>query len=163
MADNKDHKYVISLSNDEWEDCMRFTSKNSKHRIRFNSHFDNLISKKLQEKGVNCILRSTYNWFNRKKNGCQWSGKFKCFSANCKRIYIARIWSIVDNCSVEVHIDWLFECNHPRLKIQPRVSGDERKEIGKQLLVHTIEEVLEQSEINKFVNENGNVLHFLQS
>ena len=146
---------IIIMSCQEWNDCLKFTSVNGKQRKRFTTQFDNLLSKKLQDEGFNCILRSTYNWFNQKKKGCQWSGRFKCFAKECRRVYDAKIWNITENCSIEIYINWLGECCHEKLVLNERICGKEREKIAENLLIDGIESFIEQKEIKKFVDSNG--------
>ena len=112
----------------------------------FNTKFDNLLTERLQKKGFNCLLRNRYNWFNRKKTGGQWSGKFKC---------VAKVLKLDDNLPVEIHVVSLGYSNHSKLKIPERISGDERQTMGSKLVVHGVESTLEQNEIDNFLSSSG--------
>lgn len=114
-----------------------------------------MLSKKLQYHGIDCILKSRYNWFNNSKNSDKWTGRFVCRDHNCKRVYSAKVKIIEENSPVEIKIEWSGTCNHGKLQIKHRYCGEERQKIGELISMHGIEPVMEENEINKLTNDKG--------
>lgn len=140
---------MINLTDEEWVKCMANTTQNSKKRTRFKTYFDDLLSEKMQQKGFNCILRSKYNWF------LKWAGKFICRSEDCKSVYEAKIVELKKGSSVDIEIKCFGECNHPKLNISYRCSGEERRTIVDQVMIYGVEQVMEDLELSKF-SSSGN-------
>jgi hypothetical protein len=80
-----DKAHSLILSNIEWKKAVECIS--GQGREYFKTDFDVILSKKLQEKGFNCWLSNSYNWFkkqnSRKKNSNFWSGLYYCCYQKC--------------------------------------------------------------------------------
>ena len=68
-------------------------------RRRFTSQFTDFLSEKLQENGIKCWLRCSYNWFKKsdsqKSSSPFWQGVYKCTDPSCSNTFSAFIHSII--------------------------------------------------------------------
>ncbi len=113
----------------------------------------------MSENGIKCKLLMKYNWFksdiSRKRNCHFWSALLSCKIANCKIKYHAFIESFTDfKTPFNISIKWIGEPNHAieNLKLktfQPRITGNERKLLGSELLANGITNTR-----NKIILEN---------
>ena len=106
------------------------SSVRGKNRYRFSNNFDHLISQKLQENGVNCYLKQSFNWFS-KKNNYAWYGQYLCIDKSCKLQFKANISESNIDGSVSVYVKWNGNCLHEKKKRRVRCTGKERKEMAK--------------------------------
>ena len=129
--------------------------KISDKRLKLPVNYDNLFSKKLQEKGINCWLRSKYNWLKKtdsKKESCPvFRGKYGCIDSECNVDYHF-IYKSLDNKYFDVF--WEEFSKHPKLCLPTRmiqVSKKERELLKSELTVHGVSNLRDQ---NIIFNQN---------
>ncbi|CAF0933384.1 unnamed protein product, partial [Brachionus calyciflorus] len=124
--------FAIAFSDEEFEKFKDKILTFTNQRQSFSSDFTDFLSKKLQNLGSNCLLKSDFNWFrkeNSRKNGDFWVGKYSCLI--CKNHYKTR-WIHEDMKSITIEG---IITSHPisQQKTTSRIFGEKRK-----LLCHEI-------------------------
>lgn len=152
--------------------------RHNKLRSRFNTRFDDFLSEKLQQNGVNCWLRSISNWFkkerSRKSLAPFWSGLFTCIDPFCTNIFKAQIQdNILKNYSIfylrtnknkklnsiKIFCKLSNHSHNVPIKSKVRCSGKQRSDQEIEVLAKGVEKVsiensLYNDECNSFLGIN---------
>lgn len=142
----------IEIPKNDWDKLMSNTYFNGKGRQSFLVTMDNYLSRKLQEMGHKCLLRSNYNWFQKenslKDSSNYWYGKYHCKNDNCAIIFEAFIQSKpCANTKVIIKVCWFGIPNHDIVPIPIRCCGDERNEVGSAIARKTTQRVCHENRI----------------
>ena len=86
----------------------------------------------MNEKGVNCQLRSEKNWFLKTK-AYYWSGKYRCKHESCNMLYKA---FKLKKISKEIILYSSEPCTHGLVPLKTRCTGELRKNMQLQLLAY---------------------------
>ena len=153
-TDDNKFKYKFTcelyLSEKEVQELSEnFLNKICDKRLKLPVSYDNLFSKKLQEKGIYCWLRSKYNWLKKndsKKKACPvFRGKYECIDSECDVCYYIILQSI-DRISFDVF--WDEFSKHPKLCLPSRmiqISKKEREALRTELAVHGVTNLRDQN------------------
>jgi hypothetical protein len=155
---NNDSKmfYIIKFEMDEWKFLIENCLSTSQIRKKFTSKFDSALSIKLQEFGVKCWLKHSYNWFNESSSAVFWRGKFHCIS--CLSIFEAIIENNNVNNTESVYIQLTYNdaliltkheefMNPDRMK---KITGKEREQLGIELLAFGTSNVISNNTVYNF-------------
>ena len=106
-----------------------FLNQISDKRVKLPVYYDNLFSKKLQETGINCWLRSKYNWIKKsdsKKKSCPiFRGKYGCIDSECDVNYEIILQSLDHK---YFNVFWEEFSKHPKLCLPSRMVQVSKKE-----------------------------------
>jgi hypothetical protein len=108
-------------------------------RKKFLSPFTHLLTLRLHKEGINCTLKCNNNSFSTsklKKPNNLWKGLYICTNEKCRLEYSATIKEIHVNADIEMSIYFQCVCGHERDEMKIRVTGENRKEIAKELMIN---------------------------
>ena len=164
---------IINLNKAEVEHVLSFTRLFSPaNRKRFNSQFDEFLSKKLQDKGIGCWLKNQHNCFlnpsNRKKKTYIWRGKYVCVDKDCSINFSAYMYNknphedISDIKDVSLHVFYNKEPKHLTMINKPvRCTGANRDKQKLVLCSNGLTNTLSENVIfNSSNTENSNLIKF---
>ena len=129
-------------------------------RKKFKSLFTDLLSENLQQKGIKCWLKNSYNWFNKniKKNCPFWRGKYVCIDKECTNIFYCMIDKNFELKNNLVQIKINFEENyfhHSNINNKFRCCGYDRYEQGKSIMMHGINNVQSNNILHNMLRNKG--------
>jgi hypothetical protein len=153
---------TVKFTPEEWAHMLSTATNASK--CKFLVKFDDFLSKKLQDHGLKCWLRSNGN--NRLKKTVLWEGKYTCMENKCE-IFDYRCFAEKNMGSdVSVHVTYRNNfVSHEKLVNKLRVTGSERYNQKFSLTANGILNTQAfNSNYNKEINDPSNfilILYFL--
>jgi hypothetical protein len=135
----------LSYSRSEWEDLVVNHTAVSDGRKRFKVFFDNMLTEKLQENGVNCCLSNNWNWFKASTiQGVIWNASYKCIYEHCRNIFKCIAKKRAHDNDISLVVSWNNnESVHEKITKVKRFEGVERKKIkGKQFTFFQLKHAL---------------------
>ena len=156
---NLTNERVISVkfTPEEWGHMLNTATNAAK--CKFLVKFDDFLSKKLQDHGLKCWLRSNGN--NRLKKTVLWEGKFTCMENKCE-IFDYRCFA-EKNMGNDVSVHVIYRNNivsHDKLINKLRVTGNERFNQKFSLAANGILNTQAfNSNYNKEINDPSNLLN----
>ena len=159
------YQKIILFSPNEWKSLQNFVAilnKAGKKRKQFKVQFHDVLSKKIQNSGINCWLVNTNsnNYFrceSSQRSHCSpfWHAKYNCLNKNCKIVFYANIFDLPENINddIKVFIDFENVADHPKCIKKIRCTGNDRDKQKMKLLSigtsNTLNENIIQNEISE--------------
>lgn len=136
-----DLKLIVFLDKTERKHAISqyiTTNNGSYTRSRFRNGFHDILTKKIQEKGVKCWLNCVYYWFSRDNKS--WHGLYKCIAFNCDIKYDAKIELIsIEENIIKVIIRYQKQEIHEHfISKTRRCTGTERKKQALELMANGV-------------------------
>ena len=113
-------------------------------RKTFLQPFTILLTKRLRKEGVNCWLKSNYNYISSAvfiNPAFYWKGLYLCINAACEIEYRAFIKDKPSGGDISLVVSWHGHCNHEEIEMSRRISGKERLEQGQELMIKGVTNV----------------------
>jgi hypothetical protein len=119
----------LSFNSSLWCDLLKHYVTVSGKRKRFKVNFDNILTSKLQEAGVNCWLKSKWNWLSHQ--GKKWNGVYGCLLEDCDIEYKCHLDSIGVDGNAKIIVNWKDSDNfHEKITKIKRFEGERNKLAG---------------------------------
>ena len=100
-----------------------------------------------------------YNWFRkiggRKKRTPFWRGRYRCAEALCTVVFEAHVKDCCVDTSMEMFITVVGSTAHGTLKPKTRITGNDRKLIGTQLMAYGINNFETNQNLGKNILNSG--------
>lgn len=167
MRKKNENIIYVAFKQKEWNECLGECTFVGNGRKGFKVSFLNLLSSKLQNKGVKCWLdntrkRSCYNYFGK---SAFWTGKSRCVFPECPCVFSSKISnpSIGTHGKVIVKVKILGVCSHGiRASKLKHCKEKQRQELGLLLSSIGCANTLGQIHISNLVNklQNKGLLQF---
>jgi hypothetical protein len=155
MKEDSKNKLKITINSYEW-DIIKTYIRQYNNRLKFCREFDNFLSQKMQEKGINCWLKCSHNYLSPSKTNNIWRGVYYCQDNQCLNKYTAKI---VKTDTTELYIE--VECdilNGHSEKIQKKIfcRGEKRETLALNLMSSGIYNVETENSLFNEITFNQN-------
>lgn len=160
---------LIEFSHDEWQNEINKNKEQYGNRSKFTADFSVALSIKLQEQGIKCWIKCSYNWFKQKdsrfKNAPFWRGKYTCIKEPiCKNNFLAEIvknYDLNQEKKIQIQLKCSIKSNEHKdfIKYSPRCSGEKRNDIAKEIMSIGIMNVQTNNIIHNTVNNCKRIKH----
>ena len=91
---------------------------------------------RIKKENINCTLKCNNNFFtttNSINAKHFWRGYYKCENSTCSSSFIAIIQKVIPNEDIKIDFHVKNECKHDSEEIKIRITGDDRKNLAKDL------------------------------
>ena len=167
INENNSKTLIITIDYLNWKVLQAFI-KNYNNRLKFAKEFDNFLAQKIQDLGIKCWLKCSFNWFSSyesRKQTPTWRGIYSCQEAECMNRFEATIFNkniLLDQHEesfkdILIFVKFIETSSHTEAVLK-RIScrGKQREEQGLNLLAFKTTMVQSDNILNNKLKSNHN-------